>query len=146
MTDKTTMLDDWYWAARSGEPAGDHFIIENGQEALWQRVRNEIDQTENCLWRPIQRVNKGAQLEDILDMMLTVVPTYQVNLNKFVCEAARIPVFARFLHDARSDLCNYVSNSSFPDHASKPERYGDENMRRLGTVVSRTLGCDEAWV
>jgi hypothetical protein len=142
---KQTAIDDWYWAARSGELVGDHFIIENGQEALWRRVRSEIDRNEHCLWMPIHRTNKGAQLEDILDMMLTVVPTLQVNLNRFVFEAAKIPVFARFLRGARSDLCNYVSNSSFPDHAAKPERYSDENMRRLGSIVSRTLGCDEDW-
>ncbi len=67
--------DDWYWAARSSEPAGDHFIIENGQDALWPRVRREIDRNEDCAWMPVHRLNKGAQLEDILDMMLTVVPT-----------------------------------------------------------------------
>ncbi len=94
---------------------------------------------------PIHKTNKGAQIEDILDMMLTVVPTYHVNLNRFVFEAAKIPVFAEFLHGARADLCNYVSNSAFPDHPTKPEPYSDKAMRRLGTIVSRTLGCDEGW-
>lgn len=126
--------DDWYWAARSGEPAGDHFIIENGQDALWRRVRSEIDRNEFCCWMPIHRTNKGAQLEDILDMMLTVVPTYCVNMNRFVFEAAKIPVFAKFLHEARSDICNYVANSAFTDYQSKPETYSDKNMRRLGEL------------
>jgi hypothetical protein len=137
-------MEDWYWAAaRTGKPAGDHFIIENGKSALWSRVRSEIDQNEACFWMPVHRLNKGPQIEDILDMMLTVVPTYGVNLNRFVFEAAKIPVFARFLRGARSDLCNYVSNSLFPDHQPKPEPYSDANMRRLGAVVSRTLGCDD---
>lgn len=139
------MMDDWYWAARSGKPAGDHFIIENGQNALWPRVRREIDQDEHCAWMPVHRRNKGAQLEDILDMMLTVVPCYGVSLNRFVFETAKIPIFANFLRHARADLCNYVSNSCFPDHQSKPEPYSDANMCRLGTIVSRTLGCDENW-
>jgi hypothetical protein len=140
------MENDWYWACRNfGEAAGDHFIIENGQEALWRRVRAEIDQNERCAWMPVHRKNKGAQLEDILDMMLTVVPCYRVNQNRFVFEAAKIPIFAKFLHNARADLCNYVSNSCFPDHQSKPEPYSDDNMRRLGGIVSATLGCDANW-
>jgi hypothetical protein len=140
-----TTQDDWYWAAPLGEPAGDRFIIENGQDALWRRVRSEIDRSERCAWNAIHRLNKGAQLEDILDMMLKVVPTYCVNMNKFAFEAAKIPIFAQFLRNARSDICNYVSNSCFPDHLSKPEPYSDQNMRRLGGIVSRTLGCDEDW-
>ena len=90
------MIDDWFWAARSNEPAGIHFIIENGQDALWRRVRI-VSKDERCHWAPIHRMDKGAQLEDILDMMFTVVPTYHVNHNRFVFEAAKIPVFAKFL-------------------------------------------------
>jgi hypothetical protein len=70
---------------------------------------------------------------------------YQVNRNKFVFEAAKIPVFAKFLRNARADLCNYVSNSIYTDHATKPEPYSDQALRRLGGIVSRTLGCDEDW-
>lgn len=139
------MENDWYWACSDREPAGNHFIIENGQAALWTRVRAEIDKDENCVWMPVHRKDKGAQLEDILDMLLTTVPCYQVNRNKFVFEAAKIPIFAAFLHSARANLCNYVSNSAFPDHQSKPEPYSDENMRRLGSIVSETLGCDNDW-
>jgi len=142
---KTKPIDDWYWAARRTEPAGDHFIIENGRDALWPRVRREIDPDRHCAWMPVHRRDKGAQLEDILDMMLTVVPMYQVNRNKFVFEAAKIPVFAKFLRNARADLCNYVSNSIYTDHATKPEPYSDQALRRLGGIVSRTLGCDEDW-
>jgi hypothetical protein len=140
------IIDDWYWAAaRSNEPAGDLFLIENGKDALWRRVRTEIDPTELCYWMPVQRSNNGAQIEDILDLMLTVVPTYGVNMNKFMFEAAKIPVFARFLRDARHDLCNYVSNTCFSDHKITPEPYSDKHMRKLGVIVSKTLGCDEDW-
>lgn len=148
VTDKSqiTKINDWYWAAdaRHGEPSGDGFIIENGQDALWHRVRSEFSQN-NCFWMPIQRLYKDAQLGDILDMMLTVVPTYGVNKNRFVFEAAKIPVFARFLRHARSDICNYVSNPLFPCYQPKPEQYSDESKRRLGWIVSRTLQCDDEW-
>lgn len=94
---------------------------------------------------PIHKLNKGASIEDILDMMLTVVPTYAVNLNKFVFEAAKVPVFAKFLRNARSDLCNYVSNPVSFAHQSKAEPYSFKAMRKLGAVVSSTLGCQEDW-
>jgi hypothetical protein len=47
------MTNDWYWAAPSNEPAGDRFIIENSKDALWPRVRREIDPHERCYWMPI---------------------------------------------------------------------------------------------
>ena len=143
-----SLKNDWYWAAAhsdDGQLAGDRFIIENGQDALWRRVRHEIDRDENVCWMPIHRMDKGAQLEDILDMLLTVVPTYGVNMNKFVHEAAKIPVFAEFLRNARSDLCNYVSNPILPEIEVKREPYSNKAMMKLGRIVSDTLGCDEGW-
>ena len=83
------ITNDWYWACTLNGPAGDRFIIENGQDDLWPRVRREIDANGHCHWMPAHRVNKGAHLEDILDMMLTVVPNHHVNHNKFVVEAAK---------------------------------------------------------
>ena len=138
-------INDWYWACSRDGPAGDRFIIENGQEALWPRVRAEISRAEHCAWMSVHRRNKGAHLEDILDMMLTVVPSYQVNQNKFVFEAAKIPMFAKFLHDARADLCNYVSNTCYPDRSVIPEPYTNEKMQKLGCIVSHTFGVDEDW-
>lgn len=139
------MESNWYWACPRSEPAGDNFIIENGQDALWSRVRAEIDMDEKCMWHKVHKNDQGEQLEDILDMMLTVVPHYRVNQNKFVFEAAKIPVFAKFLYNARADLCNYVSNSLYPEHKSLVETYSEDNMRQLGSIVSKTLGCDENW-
>ena len=40
------MTEDWYWAAASGEPAGDRFVIASGKEELWSRVRSEVDAEE----------------------------------------------------------------------------------------------------
>jgi hypothetical protein len=64
--------------------------------------------------------------------------TTLVSRNKFMFEAAQIPVFAKFLRSSRScDLCNYVSNSV---------RAARENMRKLGRIVNDTLNIDdESW-
>jgi hypothetical protein len=138
-------MDDWYWACRHEEPAGDKFIIENGQDALWRRVRLEIDREEHCAWMAIHPRSKRPRIEDMLDLMLTVVPSYHVNHNQFVFEAAKIPIFAKFLRNGRCDLCNYVSNSSHPTDETKPEPYSDANMRRLGRIVSQTIGNSPDW-
>ena len=88
--------NDWYWACASdAEPAGDKFIVENGQSRLWPRVRMEIDKEENWAWNHVHRADKGAHIEDILDLMLTVVPAYRINHNKFVFESAKIPVLRK---------------------------------------------------
>ena len=136
-------VDDWYWAADVRTiPVGDRFIIENGQEAFWRRVRREIEPNEHCNWSNIQRMNKGSQIEDILDMMIIVVPIYGVNHNRFMFEAAKIPVFAQYLYNGRSaDLCNYVSNSL----VKTAEPYSDDSMRKLGRIVSSALGRDADW-
>jgi hypothetical protein len=140
------MKDDWYWACTSDDgPAGDRFIIENGDDALWPRVRQEIDRKEQCAWMPIHPGRKTPRIEDILDLMLTVVPIYRINHNRFVFEAAKIPVFAKFLRNARADICNYVSNSCYPEYALKLEPYSNENKERLGRLVSQTLKCQEDW-
>ena len=139
------MTHNWHWASANDGPAGDRFIIEDGQDALWRRVRSEISEGERCAWMRIHRAGKAVGLGDILDMMLTVVPLYRVSQNRFVFEAAKIPVFAKFLRSAPADLCNYVSNSCYPDHEAKPEPYSDATMRQLGRVVSHTLGCEDDW-
>jgi len=140
-----TVTYDWYWACPRHEPAGDRFILANGQDEFWDRVRAEIDHDEECMWSPVHRGKEVPQLDDILDMMFTVVPTYGVNMNRFVFEAARIPVFARFLRNARHDLCNYVSNSLYPEHQPSSERYSNRHMEKLGRIVSATLGCRADW-
>ena len=142
-TEEVKMVDDWFWASAAdiGIPAGDRFVIENGQEALWRRVRREIDANEQCNWMPVNRFNKGSDIEDILDMLITVVPTCGVNHNRFILEAAKIPVFAQFLRNGRSDLCNYVSNSLLETH----EPYSDDKMRKLGNIVSSAICCEPDW-
>jgi hypothetical protein len=140
--DKT---QDWYWAAANDGAAGDRFVIENGQARLWPRVRQEIAADERCLWMPVQELNAGSRIEDILNMMLTVVLPYGVSLNRFVLEAAKIPVFAQFLRDAPHDLGNYVSNPVKSGVAIKMEPYSEETKNRLGQIVSETLGIEDDW-
>ena len=140
------MKNDWFWASASDDnPAGDRFVIENGQSNLWPRVRMEIDRGEHCSWGPVHRRDKGAHIEDILDMLLTVVPTYRINHNRFAFEAAKIPVFAKFLRYARADLCNYVSNSCHAKHELALEPYSDANMRRLGQITSEAIKIEPDW-
>ena len=76
---------------------------------------------------------------------VTVVPTYQVEHDRFVMEAAKIPAFADFLRNARADLCNFVSNPAFVAQAAAPEMYTDDAMRRLGRTVNQTLKIDDDW-
>ena len=137
--------DEWFWACGSMGPALDKFVIENGQDALWRRVRREIDANEHCAWMHIQRTNKPVEIGDILDMMLTVVPCYRVNHNRFVMEAAKIPVFAKFVRNGRADLCNYVSNSTAGDAPLPVEPFSNDSMRALGRAVSDTLDVEPDW-
>ena len=142
----TKVREDWYWAAFRGEPAGDRFIIVNGKEALRPRIISEVDPKDlRASWKAIQRDGKPPSLEDILDMMFTVVPVYRVNHNRFVLEAAKIPVFAKFLHASRADLVNYVSNSLFPDAAPPLEPFSQAVADRLASIVSNTLHVENDW-
>ncbi len=137
--------EDWFWACRKNAPAGDAFIIADGQDELWSRAHTEIDRDERCAWNAIHRGHDKARLEDILNLLLVTVPMYQISHNKFMFEAAKMPVFAKFLrYSGNCDLCNYVSNSVFRD-AVKPEAYSNENMRKLGRIVNDTLNIDDDW-
>ena len=134
--------EDWYWAAGNREfkqPAGKRFLIARSRDELWLRVRHEIDQDERCAWNAIHPKKRKADLSDILDMTLTVVPVYGVRQSTFSIEAAQIPIFAKFLKDARSNLCNYISNSITDPSAS----YDREEHVALGRAVNRTLGIDD---
>jgi hypothetical protein len=138
--------EDWYWAAWSrGGAAGDRFVIAYGQDEMWARVRREISADERCAWMPLHRGGDKAKIEHILHLILCVVPMYQVNHNRFMFEAAKIPAFAKWLrYSARADLCNYVSNPVSRD-AIAPAPYSDKEMRHLGGIVNATLGIDDDW-
>jgi len=139
------MSEDWYWAAYNKGPALDRFVIANGKDALWARVRSEIDKDERCAWNAVHQGEQKVGVEDILELLLVVVPGYRVNHNRFVIEAAQMPSFAKFLKSARHDLPNYVSNSSYPEELIPLEPYSPEMVRRLGMRVSHTLGIEADW-
>lgn len=142
---KMSEREDWYWAAASDEPAGDKFIIASGTDELWSRVRREINANEDCAWNALHRGHEKATTDDVLDLILTVILPYRVNQNRFVLEAAKIPVFARFLRSARSDLGNYVSNPIHPEPLLPVARYSRQTTQQLGEAVSNTLGIETDW-
>jgi hypothetical protein len=139
------MVADWYWAVRSHEPARDAFVIADGKQALWARVRREVSADERCAWDAVHPGKHEADLVDILRLLLTVVPTYRINHNRFVIEAAQIPAFARYLRNAPEGLANHVSNSLFRNAVIPLEPYSADVARRLGQTVSATLGIEPDW-
>lgn len=138
-------MHDWYWAARRNEPAGDAFVIANGKDALWHRVRTEIDAEEKVAWNDIHYGSSEPSIIHILDMLLTVIPMYRINHNRFMLEAAQIPCFAEFLKAAPATLSNYVSNSIYPDAVMPLEPYSPQIVARLGAVASQTLNVEPNW-
>lgn len=147
MTDEER--EDWYWAAgdQTRAPAGDKFVIANGKEELWRRVRAEIDRDERPGgWDAVHQGRSRATIEDALDLVLRVGPMYRVNKNRLVLEAARIPVFAAFLRkQAHAGIGDYVSNGIAPEVPMTAEPYSEEIRQNLGRRVSSTLGIEEDW-
>lgn len=139
-------MHDWYWAAEREGPAGDRFVIENGKEALWRRVRSDIDVGERVMWAPIHKGSQEPNMSHVMHILLSVVPTYRVSHNRFVFEAAKIPCFAHFLRNAPGGLPEYVSNSAYPEIPLLPEPYTHEAAYKLGSIVSATLGIDPDWM
>ena len=92
---------------------------------------------------PIHRGHPKPNVEDILDMMFTVVPTYRVSHNRFVLEAARFP--RSLSSKRRADLVNYVPNSAHPDELIPLEPYDEKVVQRLSAVVSHALGIEDDW-
>jgi hypothetical protein len=141
----SAVSDDWWWACDGSEPAADKFIIANGKKELCRRLREELGADEKYASASIQQEGKPLTIEDVLDLLLISVFNYRVNQNRFMFEAAKIPVFAKFLRNAKYGLGNYVSNDYFPNYRMAFEQYSCKRMRQLGYAVSRTLSCDPDW-
>lgn len=139
------MTHNWFWAARRDGPAEDAFVIENGQDALWARVQSEIDPNEQVYWDALHRGSSEPNIGHVLQLLLTTVPTYRVNHNRFVFEAAKIPCFARFLREAPVNLSEFVANSVYPDALIPLEAYSANATARLGEIASETLHIDSDW-
>lgn len=138
-------MDDWYWAVHNVEPARQKFIIENGKEALFARAYREFGTDRELAWLPMHRGSKRITTDHVFRLLLTVVPTYRVDHNRFMLEAAKIPIFAQFLRDSPSNLSDYVSNSIYGNALIPLEPYSSASTRRLGSVVSATLGIEDDW-
>lgn len=141
----------WYWAVADGRSngstagqAGNLFVVANGQQALWSRVRSEIDVTEKCSWNSFGARNGDTTLADCMYVFLQAREMYGVDYNRLVLEFAQVPAFAHFIHDGPSDLCNRVSNPISTDLLRR-EAYSETTMRALGDRVGETLGLEMEW-
>jgi hypothetical protein len=141
----------WYWAAAEtrsdGEMedrAGDRFVIACGQRELWSRVRREIDRGERCAWNGFGPDDGKATLADCMYVFLQSREMYGANYNRLTLEMAQIPAFARFVKDAPSDLCNWVSNPTAVTPIPR-EGYDRDIHAELGRRIAVTLDLPEDW-
>lgn len=142
----------WYWAAGDGradnnfEPAsaGDRLVIACGQRELWSRVRREVNLEEQCAWHGFGPKDGKATLADCMRVFIHAREMYGANYNRVTIELAQVPAWARFIKDAPSDLCNWVSN---PITTTPLPRAGyDRDIERvLGQRIAATLGLAEDW-
>lgn len=137
----------WYWACASSSTrvddgefdlAGDRFVVACGKLELNSRIRLEIDPSGRCAWDKFGPKDGKATLADCMPVFLTAREVYGASYNRLVLEMARVPSFASFIHDAGSDLCNWVSNpvtrSPLPQ-----EPYDAKVEDRLGPLIEATL-------
>lgn len=136
----------WYWATTFDEgAAGTRFIIACGQDNLWSRARDEFGTDRGVHWNRINSPGANPTLADLLELSIHTVPMYGVDHNTFVAEAAQIPVFAKFLHAGKADLCNYVSNPIVGGMVVQRQPYSNAEKNRLGRIVSSTLNIESDW-
>jgi hypothetical protein len=136
-------MDDYFWAsANDNQPAGDRFIIAEGREEFRRRAPLEVG-PEPYSWDAIRGVPRGAPIaiEDILAHLLTCVQHYGVNHNRAVMEFARIPVFAKFLHES-CDLHQIVSNPMQRIPITR-EPYSADTAKALARRIAQTLEHEE---
>ena len=135
------MEDSFYWACAKSGPAGNRFIVERGKDELWVRVKNEFPEGANCYWDNVATSAIDTQLEDVVCLQLWAVPTYQINQNRFVLEAAKIPVYAQFLKGC-GNLSRFVSNPINGQHPIIQEPYDAKTYLKLVRLVNETLGIE----
>lgn len=139
----------WYWASGDGDgpeadDAGDRFVIASGQRQLWSRVRHEVDRGGDASWNSFGPEDGKATLADCMRVFLQSREMYGVNYNRLTIELAQVPAWAKFIKDAPSDLCNWISNPI----TTKPlprDRYDREIEAQLGRRIASTLGLKEDW-
>lgn len=133
------MKQEFYWACSlDNKPAKNRFVIANGQGELWRRIYVEITQDDRCAWNRVHPADRNPQIEDIMDLLICQVPTYQINQNKFLLEAAKIPVFAEYLNQS-ANLNYLISNPLFASEPIIQEAYDAEVSRTLAQIVEVTI-------
>jgi hypothetical protein len=145
------MEHDWYWGIKHTnadnelELAGDRFIIVNGgQDEFWRRVRAELCPREDVAWMPLHPGKSEPTLKNFLDLLVYTIPKYGVNHNKFMEQAAQVPVFAEFIKNG-PDICNAVANPCHREATAPVEPYSDKKRRELAAIVAGTLGLEDDW-
>ena len=136
------MKDEFYWACSlDNKPAKNRFVIANGQHELWRRVYVEITQDDRCAWNRVHPADCKPQIEDIMNLLICEVPTYQINHNQFLLEAAKIPVFAKYLNESQN-LNFLISNPLFENEPIIQEPYDVEVSLRLAQIIDATLQAE----
>lgn len=139
----------WYWAAGDGdgpspEDAGDRFVIASGQRLLWRRVRGEVDKSGEAAWNSFGPDDGKATLADCMRVFIQAREMYGVNYNRLTIELAQVPAWAKFIKEAPSDLCNWVSNPITKADLPRPS-YDPKIETQLGRQIAATLNLDEDW-
>lgn len=142
----------WYWAAGDGRadndlepaPAGDRFVIASGQRELWSRVRREVNPQERCAWHGFGSKDGKVTLAECMRIFIHGREMYGANYNRVTLELAQIPVWAKFIKDAPSDLCNWVSNPVTTTPLPRAA-YDRDVEAALGRQIAATLGIDDQW-
>jgi hypothetical protein len=133
------MADHFLWACpRDGQPAGERFVIANGKDKLWNRFRSEIGHYDNHFWHYINPGRGPIELSHIFTLLLNQVPTFQINQNKFLLEAAQIPVFAEYIYN-HGNPTQLVSNPTFEEYPIYQQPYNENIAIQLARRVERTL-------
>jgi hypothetical protein len=140
----------WCWASRSRrsspdfKTAGNGFVVARGTTEMWRRVRAEVHPNEECAWMTFGPKDGEATLADCLWAFLQAREQYGVNLNRLMLELARVPVWAKFIHDTEkhADFCNFVSNPVSDDPLPR-EPYNRDVEESLRRRVNETRGLPD---
>ena len=125
-------MSNWYWAAANDGAAGERFVIAKGKDALWRRVRREIDADRRCAWLAF---GIKPTLADCFEVWLEGRERYGSNYNRVTLELAQVPAFAEWLRSRPNDLCNYVSNPYATTAPLTREGYDPEVEARLRRII-----------
>jgi hypothetical protein len=140
----------WYWAVAASKRtdseqfnlAGNRFVVACGQKELWLRVRAEISSDGQCSWLALGPKDGNATLADCMAVFLSAREGYGASYNRIVLELARVPAFASFIHNARQDLCNFVSNPTTTIPLPR-EPYSTDAQERLRRTIKQTLNLPD---